>query len=140
MADRGAWTVDEANAALPEVRQLLAQGRSHLSDLRELEAQLDDLRIVYGDAVMTVACPAYEEFAGYYARFHERREQLRLVLLRFHTLGIEAKDLDQGLIDFRGNVAGQPAYLCWKDPEDRVAHWHTLEGGYASRRPLPDGN
>lgn len=137
MAERGAWTLDEANAALPEVRRLLAEGRRHLARLRDLEAHLEDLRVVWGDAVLSVACEGHAEFAGYHAQHVAERDGLRTVLLRFHALGVEAKDLDQGLVDFRGLVAGQPAYLCWKDGEDRVAHWHPLDGGFAARRPLP---
>ncbi|MEK6976188.1 MAG: DUF2203 domain-containing protein [Candidatus Thermoplasmatota archaeon] len=137
MAERGAWTVEEANAALPEVRTLLAQARTHMADLREVEAHLEDLRIVWGDAVLAVACPGHAEFARYYATFTDTRAKFQAVLLRFHALGIEVKEVEQGLVDFRGTVAAAPAYLCWKDGEERVAHWHPLEGGFAARRPLP---
>ena len=135
--ERGAWTLEEANAALPQVRALLAEGRPLLATLRELEAQLEDLRIVWGDAVLTVTCPAHAEFRAFHQRFEAAREAFRLVLLRFHALGVEAKDIDQGLVDFRGQLGGQPAYLCWKDGEERVGHWHPLEGGFAARRPIP---
>jgi hypothetical protein len=137
MAERGAWTVEEANAALPEVRSLLTQGRAYMADLREVEQHLDDLRIVWGDAVLAVACPGHAEFARYYATFTATRERFQAVLLRFHALGVEVKDIEQGLVDFRGLVGTEPAYLCWKDGEERVAHWHPLEGGFAARRPIP---
>jgi hypothetical protein len=135
--EHGAWTLEEANAALPEVRRLLAEARAHTAELRELEVHLDDLRIVWGDAVLSPACPGHEEFAGYYAKFQTRREAFQHVLLRFHALGVEVKDVEQGLVDFRGLVGTEPAYLCWKDPEPAVGHWHPLEGGFAARRPLP---
>ena len=137
MPDHGAWTLAEANAALPEVRRLLADGRRHLATLREVEQHLEDLRIVWGDAVLAVACPGHAEFARYYATFTATREDFHKVLLRFHSLGVEVKDMDQGLVDFRGTVGTEPAYLCWKDGEDRVANWHPLEGGFAARRPIP---
>ena len=137
MPAHGAWTLDEANAALPEVRSLLTQGRTHLAQLRDVEQHLEDLRIVWGDAVLAVACPGHAEFAAYYATFTATRDAFQKVLLRFHALGVEVKDVDQGLVDFRGTVGTEPAYLCWKDGEDRVAHWHPLEGGFAARRPLP---
>lgn len=137
MAERGEWTLEEANASLPEVRRRLAEARAHMAELRELERHLEDLRIVWGDAVLAVACPGHAEFAGYYKQFESRRGAFQRVLLRFHALGIEVKDVEQGLVDFRGLVGDQPAYLCWKDGEERVAHWHPLEGGFAARRPLP---
>lgn len=137
MSERGAWTVEEADAALPEVRSLLARGRKHMAELRDVETHLEDLRIVWGDAVLAVACPGHAEFAQYYATFAATREKFQQVLLRFHALGIEVKDVEQGLVDFRGVIGTEPAYLCWKDGEDRVAHWHPLEGGFAARRPIP---
>ena len=139
MPERGAWTLAEANAALPEIRRLLAEARTHMAHLRELEAHLDDLRIVWGDAVLSVACPGHAEFAGLHRAFESRREAFQHVLLRFHALGAEVKDVEQGLVDFRGSVGGTPAYLCWKDPEPAVANWHPLDGGFAARRPLPLG-
>ena len=137
MAERGAWTLEDADAALPEVRRLLDQGRTHLAALRDLEPHLDDLRIVWGDAVLSVACPGHAEFADIHRRFEAERAALRLVLLAFHSLGVEVKDMDQGLVDFRGLVGAEPAYLCWKDGEERITHWHPLEGGFAARRPIP---
>ncbi len=137
MTQPGAWTPDAANAALPDVRRLLAEGRTHQAALRELMAHLEDLRIVWGEAVLTVACPGHDEYLEYQGLCAARDEALRNVLLRFHSLGIEAKDLDQGLIDFRGTVGDHHAYLCWRDGEGRVAHWHPLEGGLGARRRLP---
>ncbi len=137
MAERGAWTVEQANAALPEVRRLLAEARAHTARLRDLEEQLDDLRIVWGDAVLSPACAGHEEFAGYYNEFTSRKDALHHVLLRFHALGAEVKDVEQGLVDFRGLVGTEPAYLCWRDPEPAVAHWHPLDGGFGARRPIP---
>lgn len=137
MTRPGTWTPEAANAALPEVRRLLAEGRTHQAALRELLAHLQDLHIVWGEAVLAVACPGHNEYLEYRGLFEARNQALENVLLRFHTLGIEAKDLDQGLIDFRGTVGDQQAYLCWRDGEERVAYWHPLEGGFAARRPLP---
>lgn len=137
LAERGAWTLADANAALPEVRRLLAEARSHMAPLRELEAQLEDLRIVWGDAVLSPACEGHEEFAAYYHDFTQHRAALQNVLLRFHALGVEVKDLEQGLVDFRGLVGTEPAYLCWRDGEDRITNWHPLEGGFGARRPIP---
>jgi hypothetical protein len=39
-------------------------------------------------------------------------------------------------VDFYGRRDGEVVYLCWRDGEDRVAHWHTLGSGFAGRRPL----
>jgi hypothetical protein len=37
--------------------------------------------------------------------------------------------------------AASVVYLCWRFGEDRIGHWHELDGGFAGRRPLPaDGD
>ncbi len=59
-------------------------------------------------------------------------EKLREV----EVLGGEVKDLDTGLVDFRGKRGKQDVCLCWKFGEKNVSHWHTVDSGYAGRRPL----
>jgi hypothetical protein len=34
-------------------------------------------------------------------------------------------------------MEGEPALLCWLVGEERIGFWHTLDGGFAGRRPLP---
>jgi hypothetical protein len=134
---RSDWTLQEANAALPQVARLVEQGRKGLAELRECEAHLEDLRIVHGEQVLALASPGHAEFAAYHRRFEAAREELEQVLMAFIELGAEVKDLDQGLVDFRGLVAGQEGYLCWKAGEQAIGFWHPLEGGFAARRPMP---
>ena len=31
-------------------------------------------------------------------------------------------------------------FLCWQRGERRVAHWHSLSGGFATRRPIQQKN
>jgi hypothetical protein len=47
------------------------------------------------------------------------------------------KDIDEGLVDFPALRHGETVLLCWMLGEDHVAHWHTIEDGFAGRRPLP---
>jgi hypothetical protein len=46
------------------------------------------------------------------------------------------KDLALGLVDFLHVRDGREVNLCWRFGEDAVRHWHGLDEGYASRRPL----
>src|SRR5688572_4818034 len=131
------WTPAEAQAALPQVRELLTEGRKHLSAARDAQTQLDDLRIIWGDQVMAVACPGNAEWLDWASRYERARKGLFDVLLRFGKLGVEVKDVEEGLVDFRGRVGTADAYICWKWPEERIEWWHPLEGGFAARRRLP---
>ena len=33
--------------------------------------------------------------------------------------------------------SGEEALLCWHLGEDDIRYWHTVDGGFAGRRPLP---
>ena len=133
----GAWTVASANAALPDVRRLLTEARAKASALRDLQANLNDLRIVHGDQVLSPAGLGHAEFADLLAAFNVKREEYLALVARFGRLGVELKDVEQGLVDFRGKVGARDAYLCWKESEETVTHWHELEAGFAGRRKLP---
>lgn len=52
------------------------------------------------------------------------------------ALGGTVKDLALGLVDFPHVRAGQTVNLCWKYGERSITHWHGLDEGYASRKPL----
>lgn len=63
--------------------------------------------------------------------------EIRALLEELTTLGVEVKDPDHGLIDFRTMRDGREVYLCWKLGEGaRIMFWHDLESGYAGRRSL----
>lgn len=51
-------------------------------------------------------------------------------------MGGRDKDIGTGLIDFPTVMEGEAAYLCWRLGETEVAYWHTIEGGFAGRRPI----
>lgn len=132
------WTLDEANAALFHVRQLLEEARRHLADLREAQRHIEDLRIVHGEAVHDPECDGHLDWRNHLGRFQEAKRELEDILGRFADLGVEVKDVEAGLVDFRALWGDQEVYLCWRDGEERITHWHTLEEGFAGRQPVPE--
>lgn len=70
------------------------------------------------------------------ARLRALAAEISGAIERVNDLGCLVKDLDLGLVDFHAVVAGQPVFLCWQYGEPAVTHWHGLEEGYASRRPI----
>ena len=56
---------------------------------------------------------------------------------RINEAGCLVKDLDVGLVDFYSVVDGEPVFLCWQYGETQVGHYHGLDEGFGSRRPLP---
>jgi len=53
-------------------------------------------------------------------------------------MGVELKDVEVGLIDFRSIREGREVYLCWQLGEEHVTHWHELDTGFAGRQPLEE--
>ena len=52
-------------------------------------------------------------------------------------LGGVIKDIQEGLVDFLGQVNEKEVWLCWKKGEVHIQHWHTLDSGFSSRKQLP---
>jgi hypothetical protein len=51
--------------------------------------------------------------------------------------GGEFKGLDLGLVDYPAEIEGEVALLCWQYGEKEITHWHSIDGGFEGRRPLP---
>lgn len=137
MPTPGDWTLESARAALPDVRRRLEAARGHLTAMRSAEEQLNDLRIVHGEQVLAPASPGHREFRAFWDLYHDARGRFEDALLGLTQLGVEVKDVEQGLVDFRGAVGTTAAYLCWRDGEDDIGWWHPLDEGFAGRRRLP---
>jgi hypothetical protein len=131
------WTLAEANAALPKVREMAAEGRRIQSEARDIQDNLEDLRIVWGDAVLQAPCPDHAEFGRLSVALHECRQAREFLLLKFAAMGVEPKDLDEGLVDFPARIGPQQVYLCWRWGEPAVAWYHSVSAGVRGRKPVP---
>jgi hypothetical protein len=71
--------------------------------------------------------------------FPPEMEQLVTLVRDLNHRGIELKDLDKGLIDFPSlRTNGEEVYLCYMLGETTIDHWHSLEGGFAGRKPIEE--
>jgi hypothetical protein len=123
---------DEAEAMLPQIAPLLWQAQRLKRDHDEAQEQLAALEAKgrgngHGlDADVARARLAIQKAAT----------AINGIIDRTRGMGIEVKDLDLGLVDFRSQMGDREVYLCWKLGEEHVAWWHELDTGYASRQPL----
>ena len=123
-ADERLYTVEEADAVLPDLRERLERIR----DARQVllrEAELVKEKVV---ADVGGAAPG--------AAYREATATLRAELERLSAENILLRDPETGLIDFPAERDGELVFLCWRLGEDRVANWHPLDTGFAGRRPL----
>lgn len=130
------YTLAEANALVPILRDRLSEAQRVVAAMREAKAQLDDLVTVYGEALGTPACPENDEWRRWKSAFQERREEIDDLITELARLGVQVKDVDQGLVDVYTDRAGSVVFLCWKMGEPEFGHWHTVEGGFSGRKPV----
>jgi hypothetical protein len=65
-------------------------------------------------------------------------EGLQREIQKLEDLGCVLKDLNLGLIDFPAVRLGTRVWLCWRSGERKVAFWHGLHEGFASRKPVKE--
>jgi hypothetical protein len=120
------FTVAEANAMLPELRELLLairQAREHL--VVEWENAAPVLRAAPHNG-------GGAEASRYVAELLRLNRLLRQVLER----GVLVKDIERGLVDFPHLRGEEEVLLCWELSEESVAYWHDLQSGYRGRQPV----
>jgi hypothetical protein len=119
------YTVEEANALLPNVKPVLQRLRDAKDLLTDSEAHE-----LLSDAAPTNGGGEAGRQVG------EAFLDVRRLLGTLEEAGIVVRDIDRGLIDFPAIRDGEEIYLCWELGEDAVEHWHDLESGYRGRREL----
>lgn len=131
------WTLEEANARLPDLKEVLPNLRAWVVRLRKLHAERHRLSEFWGTEFEAPDHPDHALRARLDAEERDLSKDLEETLERLDRDGIEVKDLDTGLVDFRSIREGEPIYLCWQRGESTVAHYHSISGGFRSRRPIP---
>ena len=114
---RRVFTPVQANRTLPLVRRIVA-------DILEKGQELKSF-------------PPGKERA--LERSNELRSELDELTNELRQIGCSYKDwgFHIGLVDFPARIEGRPVLLCWRSDEDRVGWFHSLQGGYTARRPIP---
>jgi hypothetical protein len=130
------FDVDAANEALLEVAPLLAT----LADQRAELIRLRDRTIAAHSPAGGAASEDADEDEARRIRLRMQGviDQMTAAVARIDALGITLRDIERGLIDFPALVSGRPVWLCWQLGEADIAHWHELDAGFGSRRPLVD--
>lgn len=127
------YSVEEANAALPEVRRLVETIVLRVGALPELQeaARVAEYRANRdGGASDAQALEAARD------ALQSAELDLAGAVARLDRMGVALKDPRIGLVDFYGYRDGELVELCWKLGEDAVANWHRIGEGYAGRKPL----
>jgi len=128
------FSPEKANALIPKVAPLveeLWQKRRDLAiKLLETDAALHGVEAA---PPIRMAVPR-SPFTP--SRFGEQKAEIVRIINRIEAYGCLLKDLDLGLLDFPSMRDGRAVYLCWKAGEPEITHWHPMDEGYSSRRPV----
>lgn len=119
------YTLEEARALLPQLRDWLAE----IDQLRQKLQRLDErLRQMVADGADAGGDSVHKQV--------KLLADLKGVLQEFDKREIQIKDLERGLIDFPAILSGREVFLCWEKDEDDIEFWHDLDTGYAGRERL----
>ncbi|HEX2271223.1 MAG TPA: DUF2203 domain-containing protein [Pyrinomonadaceae bacterium] len=122
------FTIQEANALLPNVKSILAQiQRAHraVTRFRE-EAKQASVAAEQGGGGIADGVA----YAALLTELTSRMSELE-------GLGVQLKDFERGLVDFPSLRDGRVVLLCWQMGEgDELEWWHDVDAGFAGRTPL----
>jgi hypothetical protein len=136
---RRSFTVEEANAMIPQLESAMREMEEARALLQEMEGKLHILTTLWGESVKQPDCPDHEEYNVHIRNLDDTatvlnrlvREEIVEQGLRFPQGGLEF-----GLIDFPTTYHGRWVYLCWRRGEPRVVYWHEIDAGFGGRVAL----
>jgi hypothetical protein len=124
------FTIEEVNELIPKLESILVRMQRRGSELREA------VRAAMGDQG-----EGGQVSVGELLRMHPEVEpmarEIESLLAEIEDTGGQFKGLDLGLIDFPAELDGEIVLLCWQYGESEVGFYHTMEAGFAGRKPLP---
>lgn len=132
------WTVEEANARLPALGELLDKLKEWAVRLSEVHAELRRLTAFWGAEVDAADHADHHLKERLEAEWKNLSRRLDESIESLRSEAIDVKALDTGLVDFYSIEDGELVLLCWRRDEPSVGFYHTLTGGFRSRRPLSE--
>ncbi|AWR96490.1 DUF2203 family protein [Acidianus sulfidivorans JP7] len=106
------FDIETANSLLPWIRQKLIE-------IRELKYNTEKA-LINGDKNVL---PIYVS-------------KLDKLIREITEKGIILRDIELGIIDFPAVINNRPAYLCWREGEEKISYWHYVEEGYKGRKVI----
>jgi hypothetical protein len=130
------FTLDEAQSLLPVLESLLKRAIDGKQAAEEVESKIAELsRRIYLSGGMRVNM---SEAAGQRAEMDAHLQRVRESIAEIDSIGVQVKDLDQGLLDFPFRLEEEIVLLCWRMGETAIEHWHTVESGFQGRQPVDE--
>jgi hypothetical protein len=135
MSDR-TFNLEEAQSLLPVLESLLRTAIHGKKVMEEFEAEMQALThriFLNGGTHVDVVATARRK-----AERAKAEQRAKDALAEIDSIGVQVKDIDIGLLDFPCEVEGRVVLLCWKMGEPSITHWHSVEEGFAGRKPIDE--
>ena len=127
------FTVEEANAALEQVRPLAESMVAHRNALAAAGVRWNELA---GQIAGNGGGLDRGELASLQETIEREQGEVARCVRAIQSHGAQVKDVDTGLLDFPSRRDDTDIELCWQVGEDRIEYWHGVDEGFAGRKPL----
>jgi len=129
-------TLEQANALLPDVQKALKSLRGLRDRILKIQAQVEIEELTGANSKGQLSPQAQAALTSLMESLQAQSRQFEKELEKLSDSGALLKDLDSGLIDFYTRRGPEVVFLCWKEGESEITHWHSLEGGFRNRKAL----
>lgn len=130
------FSLREAQELLPVLESLLRTLMRAKSIMDEIDMEFQELNAqVFVNGGMLIDVKTY---ARRKAEREKAVQRAKDALEEITAAGVQVKDLEMGLLDFPCKVDGEIILLCWRLGEDAITHWHSVDEGFAGRKPIDE--
>lgn len=119
------FTPEEANAVLPDLVRQLKELTERARRARALAEEAN--RVEGGEPNART-------------RLEQLQRDVNERVAAIQAQGVLVKGTEPGLLDFPALKHGREVYLCWREGEERIEHWHPVHTGIAGRQDLDYGD
>jgi len=128
------FTLEEANAAVVELRPVVERMVQHRRSLTAAQVQQAELvtRIAGNGGDM-----APSDLHQLAETIQREADGISACAQTIDEAGAQVKSLADGLLDFPARRGDEIVLLCWQLGEDEIRYWHRTDEGFAGRKPLP---
>jgi hypothetical protein len=128
------FTLEEANAALTELRPIVERMVQHRRDLTAAQTrQVELVTRIAGNGGDMVPSDLHDLAET----IQREADAISDCAERINQAGAQVKSLEEGLLDFPAKRGEEDVLLCWKLGEDEIRFWHGTEEGFSARKRLP---
>jgi len=136
---RKAFTVDEANALVPELARVFEAIGEQRVRISATARRIEVLELLWGNAMRDTSNPDHAEFLSHRTTIEEAMSRIATTVdegIRARGLRLPAGGLEEGLVDFPTLYRGRWIYLCWHVGESELTHWHETHEGFRGRHRI----